>query len=229
MPGPRAPRGKTAGVRAGASARWRIPPVPLTSGSYRRSPKVDSGHGRRSAVRRRWFLRALPAAVGAALAGCLDGGNDDGNGDTTTETPRPTDAASPTATDTPTLGRTDTPTATPAPTDSPTGTPSGTPTAAPTPTPEADLTVVVGPDGRLVFEPETFEVAAGDTVRWEWASPGHNVSPERQPSEASWPGDDESTYGAGYTYAYTFAVPGRYRYHCDPHQTVGMTGSFTVG
>lgn len=88
--------------------------------------------------------------------------------------------------------------------------------------------MAVGPGGRLVFEPETFEVAAGDTVRWEWASPGHNVSPEDQPAEASWSGDDESTYGSGHSYAYTFAVPGRYEYHCDPHQTVGMTGSFTV-
>ena len=161
----------------------------------------------------------------AGVAGCLgdgsggDGGTgdgSDGNGSTPTPTPRPTETASPTAT----------PTESPESTDSPT--PSGTPTATPTPTPVADLTVTVGPDGRLAFEPETFEVATGDTVRWEWASGGHNVSPASQPSEASWPGDDEDLYSAGHTYAYTFAVAGRYRYHCDPHQSVGMTGSFTV-
>lgn len=88
--------------------------------------------------------------------------------------------------------------------------------------------MAVGPGSRLVFDPETFEIDTGETVRWEWESPGHNVSPERQPSEADWPGDDESTYGSGRTYAYTFTVPGRYEYHCDPHQSVGMTGSFTV-
>ena len=169
----------------------------------------------------------------AGTAGCLGGGSDgdgeagddsDGDGATPTATPQPTETASPTATETATR----TPTGTPEPTGSPT--PSGTPTATPTPTPTsvADLTVTVGPEGRLVFDPETFEVAVGDTVRWEWASGGHNVSPAGQPSDASWPGDDESLFSAGHTYAYTFAVAGRYRYHCDPHQSVGMTGSFTV-
>jgi len=184
-------------------------------------------------VRRRRLLRALPAAAVAGVAGCLGdesgggggtGDGSDGNGATPTATAEPTEAASPTAT--PTRTPTATPTESPEPTDSPT--PSGTPTATPTPTPVADLTVTVGPDGRLAFEPETFEVATGDTVRWEWASGGHNVSPASQPSEASWPGDDEDLYSAGHTYAYTFAVAGRYRYHCDPHQSVGMTGSFTV-
>jgi plastocyanin len=190
-------------------------------------PSFDADEGRRSGVRRRRLLRTLPAAVVAGLAGCLGGGGVDGNGDTPTATSRPsrpTDTATPSPTGTPTT--TDTPTATPEPTDSPT--PSGTPTATPTPTPAADLTVTVGPEGRLVFDPETFEVAAGGTVRWEWASPGHNVSPASRPSGASWPGEDGATYGAGHTYAYTFSVPGTYEYHCDPHQSIGMTGSFTV-
>ncbi|MEF8842079.1 MAG: plastocyanin/azurin family copper-binding protein [Haloarculaceae archaeon] len=176
-------------------------------------------------MRRRRLLRTLPAAAVAGLAGCLGGGGDDGgNEDTPPATPEPTDTATPTltASPSPTPGATETPTRTPEPTDPP------TPTANPTPTPVADPTVTVGPDGRLVFDPETFEVAAGDTVRWEWASAGHNVSPGSQPVEADWPGDDESTYGAGRTYAYTFGVSGRYEYHCDPHQSVGMTGSFTV-
>lgn len=176
------------------------------------------------------------------IAGCLGGGDGagdsgggggDGNGEpTSTPTPRATASPTPTATTTPTTGTTDERTPTtgttgePTPTAEPTAT--GTPTTTPTPTPEADQTVTVGPDGRLVFEPETFEVAVGGTVRWEWASAGHNVSPERQPSDASWPGDDESTYPAGRTYAYTFAVAGQYEYHCDPHQSVGMRGSFTV-
>ena len=166
----------------------------------------------------------------AGTAGCLGDGSDgdgsEGNGATPTATAEPTGTPARTPTGTPTAGPTETSTGPPEPTDSPT--PSGTPTAMPTPTPVADLTVTVGPEGRLVFEPETFEVATGDTVRWEWASGGHNVSPERQPSDASWAGDDESLYSAGHTYAYTFDVAGRYRYHCDPHQSVGMTGSFTV-
>jgi plastocyanin len=178
-------------------------------------------------VRRR-LLRALPAAAFAGLAGCSGGSGGDGGGDAPTATAPSTETASPSPTDTPAPTPTASSTRSPEPTDSPTRTATPEPAATPTPTPGAELTVAVGPDGQLVFEPETFEIDAGETVRWEWESPGHNVSPERRPSEADWPGDDESTYGSGRTYAYTFTVPGRYGYHCDPHQSVGMTGSFAV-
>jgi plastocyanin len=178
-------------------------------------------------VRRRRLLRTLPVAASAGLAGCLGGdGDDGGDEDTPTATPESTDTASPSPT--PTASPSPTPEPTDPPTATATPTTTATPTATATSTPVADLTVTVGPEGRLVFDPETFEVAAGATVRWEWASAGHNVSPGSLPTEADWPGDDESTYGTGHTYAYTFGTPGRYEYHCDPHQSVGMTGSFTV-
>ena len=173
-------------------------------------------------MQRRRFLRTLPAAALAGIAGCLGGGGD--AEETPTATPRPTETPTASPTAEPTPESTDAPTA--SPTAEPT--PTGTPTATPTPTPAADLTVTVGPDGRLVFDPKRFEVAVGDTIRWVWDSPGHNVSPGAQPSDASWPGDDETTYGSGHAYAYTLSVPGSYEYHCDPHQSIGMTGSFTV-
>jgi plastocyanin len=183
-------------------------------------------------VRRRSLLRTLPAAA-ACVAGCLGGGDgDDGTAATPTDTPRSTGTPSPTPTADPSPTTTGTSTATPNPTDPPTPTAgptaTPTPTAPPTATPVPDLTVAVGPGGRLVFEPETFEVTAGETVRWEWASAGHNVSPGDQPSGASWPGEDERTYGSGHAHAYTFTVPGSYEYHCDPHRSVGMTASFVV-
>lgn len=103
-----------------------------------------------------------------------------------------------------------------------------TETADPTATPDADVVVTVAPGGSLVFDPDSFTVSAGETVRWEWDSSGHNVSPASQPSGASWPGMDDSTYAGGTTHTYTFEVPGEYTYHCDPHQTSGMTGSFSV-
>jgi plastocyanin len=106
--------------------------------------------------------------------------------------------------------------------------------ATPTPTPTDDSTpepaqrVVVAPEGQLRFDPETFSIAAGDTVLWEWDGGGHNVSPGSQPSDADWSGDDEELYSSGHTYTYTFEVTGEYEYHCDPHQGSGMVGSFTV-
>jgi plastocyanin len=116
--------------------------------------------------------------------------------------------------------------ATPTETETATETPTETETA--TPTVEADMTVSVGAGGDNRFSPESFTVSTGDTVRWVWDSPGHNVSPESQPEGASWPGRDDSTYDSGTTHTYTFDVAGEYEYHCDPHQGLGMRGSFTV-
>jgi plastocyanin len=189
---------------------------------------------------RRTFLRAsIPAAL-VGLAGCSGGDGTPTPGvtgsPTPTETRAPTDspAATDAPTDSPTPTDTRTPTETRAPTDSHTATdsptPTDTPTATRTATPVPDVTVAVGPEGRVVFEPETFTIGAGDTVLWEWASGGHNVSPDEggQPSGADWAGDDDGTFGSGHTYAYTFETPGEYSYHCDPHQSIGMRGSFTV-
>ncbi|WP_255150904.1 plastocyanin/azurin family copper-binding protein [Halorarius halobius] len=169
--------------------------------------------------RRAFLRRAAPLAV-VGLAGCTDGGGTPTE-ETPTNTPTPTDAPtdeSPTATDTPTA------------TDSPAPTDSATPTAEPTATPDPDQRVVVGPDGDFVFEPESFTVSTGDTVLWTWASAGHNVSPADggQPSGADWSGKDGTTYGEETVYAHTFETAGTYQYHCDPHQGLGMTGSFTV-
>lgn len=164
-------------------------------------------------MNRRSFLRGIAPLGTVAVAGCSGGGGTD----TMTDSPTATDTATPTEATT-----TDTATAT----DSPT--PTDSPTATDTPTPQAELTVSVGPDGNFRFDPEEFTIAVGETVRWVWASPGHNVSPASQPSGAEWPGRDESTYDAGTTHSYTFEVAGTYEYHCDPHQSVGMVGSFTV-
>ena len=166
-------------------------------------------------MNRRSFLRGIAPVGTVAVAGCSGGGGTD----TVTDSPTATDTATPTEATT-----TDSPTAT----DSPTPKDSLTSTDSPTPTPQAELTVSVGPDGNFRFDPEEFTIAVGETVRWVWASPGHNVSPASQPSGAEWPGRDESTYDAGTTHSYTFEVAGTYEYHCDPHQSVGMVGSFTV-
>ena len=172
--------------------------------------------------RRTFLARSAPVAL-VGLAGCT--GGDDTSDPDDTPTPTATDSSTPTATATGTpTDATDTPTATEEPTDSP------TPTEESTPTPQPDAEVVVAPDGALRFEPRSFTIAAGDSVRWTWDSGGHNVSPTdgQQPEGANWAGRDESLYSSGTTHVHTFEVAGTYEYHCDPHQTSGMTGSFTV-
>lgn len=106
--------------------------------------------------------------------------------------------------------------------------------------PDAD--VVVGTDGRNVFEPPALIVALGDTVTWGFASAGHNVCCRPEDNDgvglpagtegfASY-ASDEPPDGAfvprGGTFEHTFDVPGKYDYVCIPHDDLGMTGTITV-
>ncbi|MCY4730932.1 halocyanin [Natronomonas gomsonensis] len=168
-------------------------------------------------MQRRQYLRTA-ALAGAALgiAGCTEGGN--GNGDTdgtpeTTPTETPTETAPPTA----------------EPTDEPTETP--TPTPTPEPPSDPDQRVAVG-DG-LNFDPEAFDISVGDTVLWEWVGAGHNIKYDDGgvPEGTDWTGTEGSrttTYGEGHVHFHTFETAGEYDYYCVPHQSSGMTASFTV-
>ena len=130
------------------------------------------------------------------------------------------------------------PTPTPSPTEP---TPTETPESTPTPTGGEGVTeVAAGPEGRLRFVPETVEIAVGDTVRWTFESPGHNVTSKPGASEkcenpegaepfASYEGDQHfSIDPEGSTYEHTFTVPGEYVYVCAPHADQGMVGTVVV-
>jgi len=148
---------------------------------------------------RRRFVAALTAGVTGALAGCGGGESATSTGDATG-----TDTPTPTAT------------GTPAPTDTE------------TPTAGAAQVVSVAASG-FSFAPASFEIQAGDTVRWEWAGGGHNVKADTVPDGSDWRGTPGSElFSSGHTYSYTFDTPGEYSYYCDPHRGAGMTGSFTV-
>jgi plastocyanin len=170
---------------------------------------------------RRDLLKALPAVI-VGLAGCTGGQS----------TPEPTATAMPTGTAEPTDAITDTTgtqtgTAETTPTDAATATPMGTPAPVP------DAEVIVGPGGNLRFEPPELTVHSGDTIRWTWASAGHNIKHDDGaiPPGADWqgtPGSRTTTYDEGYTLTHTFTTKGRYEYYCVPHRSSGMTASFTV-
>jgi len=177
-------------------------------------------------MRRRLFL----ASLGVALAGCSGGGTqteDGGGGDGGSE-PTGTATATETATGTTTTA-TETVTGTPG--DTATATETATATATATATPTAAQTVEVAAGGEFRFAPESFEVAAGETVRWIWRGGGHNVVAQSTPDGADWtgtPGAPDELYDSGYEYERAFDVAGTYRYYCAPHRSLGMTGSFTV-
>jgi plastocyanin len=91
--------------------------------------------------------------------------------------------------------------------------------------------VVVGPGGNLVYEPAELIIAPGTTVKFVWESDNHNVVPSGQPEGANWEGTKggkSKTYDTGHEYSYTFETTGTYEYFCQPHKSVGMTGSITV-
>jgi len=113
----------------------------------------------------------------------------------------------------------------------PTATPDPTPTdtATPAPTADADETVVVGPDGDLVFDPAELDVGVGTTVRWRWDSGGHTVTVESKPDGTDWTATGQQTHSSGYTHTHTFQVAGTYEYVCLPHESAGMVGSVVVG
>jgi plastocyanin len=88
--------------------------------------------------------------------------------------------------------------------------------------------VEVGPNGNNVFAPETVYIQPGDTVRWVWRSPGHNVAAEGGPEGAEWDVQTEIV-GPPNEFEHTFDGPtGEYNYVCTPHASLGMEGTVVV-
>ncbi|MDH5019226.1 plastocyanin/azurin family copper-binding protein [Halobacterium rubrum] len=181
-------------------------------------------------MKRRRVLAAGASTLAAAFAGCTGtddgGGGGGGDGEDTTTPTSDDDAGGGAYGGGGDDGTTETATAT----ETETAT-----TAADTTTTNGgteDATVVtVGADGQTRFTPEEVTVATGETVRWEWASSGHNVRPDSQPADADWtgtPGGENETYDSDYVYEFTFEVGGRYEYYCAPHQSFGMVGTVVV-
>lgn len=155
---------------------------------------------------RRAMLKAGGAVIVAgSFAGCTAGGQ--------AGSANPTTGSGTTASDETTAGGTTTDAET---TDGPTA------------------TVEVGPGGRLAFEPSgdrPLLVESGTTVEFVWRSDSHSVAVDRQPDEADWqgsPGGAGVVYDEGYEFGHTFEEPGVYAFHCEAHESVGMTGTIIV-
>ena len=108
-------------------------------------------------------------------------------------------------------------------------------TATSTPTPTSDqVTVDVGADGEFGFFAGTdtpLRIRTGTTVDFVWRTDSHTIVVEQQPDGANWqgtPAGREEAYDKGYVHEYEFTVPGRYRFHCAPHETIGATGTIEV-
>lgn len=91
-------------------------------------------------------------------------------------------------------------------------------------TDEDAVTVSVGGEDGLAFEPPAIRISPGTTVTWEWTGQGglHNVVAEGGAFES------ELKQEAGATFEHTFESPGLFRYYCDPHRSLGMKGGVRV-
>lgn len=76
----------------------------------------------------------------------------------------------------------------------------------------------------FAFGPGTITIDRGTTVRWRnGTSTFHTVTPDDPDAFQEW-----ETNGQGQTFEVRFDEPGQYRYHCEPHRTLGMTGVIEV-
>lgn len=90
--------------------------------------------------------------------------------------------------------------------------------------------ISVGPDDEYVFEPGTerpVSVPPGTQVTFVWESDNHSLRMNKTPDGATWT-DHELVENAGFEYDHTFETPGRYEFYCEPHESLGMTGTLFV-
>ena len=85
-----------------------------------------------------------------------------------------------------------------------------------------DVAVVTISD--FAFSAPTITIARGSSVRWR-SSTGtfHTVTPDGHHAFTS-----RQMNAAGQTYEVRFDAPGQYRYFCEPHRALGMTGEVVV-
>lgn len=76
----------------------------------------------------------------------------------------------------------------------------------------------------FAFTAPTITIDRGATVRWRnTTSNFHTVTPDGHSAFAA-----RQTTTRGQTFETRFDTPGRYRYFCEPHRTLGMTGEIVV-
>lgn len=81
------------------------------------------------------------------------------------------------------------------------------------------------------FDPETVTARAGDVLRFTLVTGVHNASfpAAGNPGATGLPAPTRLLQAEGETADVTVAMgPGTYRFQCDPHAALGMTGTLTV-
>lgn len=80
------------------------------------------------------------------------------------------------------------------------------------------------------FSPDNLTIQPGDTVIFEDAQDGpHDVMFNVVPKGVNEMIMSPQMEKKGEKFSYTFTVPGTYKFHCHPHEALGMTGTLIVG
>ena len=80
------------------------------------------------------------------------------------------------------------------------------------------------------FSPDKLTIQPGDTVTFEDAQDGpHDVMFNVVPKAVDEMIMSPTMEKKGEKFSYTFTVPGTYKFHCHPHEALGMTGTLIVG
>lgn len=76
----------------------------------------------------------------------------------------------------------------------------------------------------FAFSTPTVTIDRGESIRWRnTTATFHTVTPDGH--QAFVP---RQTNAVGQTFETRFDTPGRYRYYCEPHRALGMTGEVIV-
>ena len=80
------------------------------------------------------------------------------------------------------------------------------------------------------FSPDKLTIQPGDTVIFENAQDEqHDVMFINVPKAVDEMIMSPMQEKKGEKFSYTFTVPGTYKFHCHPHETLGMEGTLVVG
>jgi len=87
---------------------------------------------------------------------------------------------------------------------------------------EGDVAVVVIRD--FAFTAPTITIDRGKSVRWRTSTGTfHTITPDGHQAFV-----ERQMNASGETFEVRFDTPGRYRYYCEPHRALGMTGEVVV-
>ena len=76
----------------------------------------------------------------------------------------------------------------------------------------------------FAFSAPTVTIDRGESIRWRnTTATFHTVTPDGHHAFVP-----RQTNAAGQTFETRFDTPGRYRYYCEPHRALGMTGEVIV-